>query len=90
LAAIKIEAFVGQPPCPGCQELERLCREMQDRFGDRLECLLYQGAAGMGRMEALGLKIVPALVIEGLIRIEGICPTRETFFKGLEEVGFKP
>jgi hypothetical protein len=38
-------------------------------------------------MEALGLKIVPALVIEDLIRIEGICPSRETLFKGLCEFG---
>lgn len=82
-----MEAFVGQPPCPGCRELEALCRGMQDHYGERLECLLYRGAEGMGRMETWGLKIVPALVIEGLIRIEGICPSRETLFKALREFG---
>lgn len=85
-----MEAFVGQPPCPGCRELEVLCREMQDHFGDRLECLLFRGAEGTGRMETWGLKIVPAMIVEGLIRIEGVCPSRETFLKALEEVGLKP
>jgi len=52
-----------------------------------MDCRLYAGAAGRERMEAQGLKVVPALVIEGLIRIEGICPSRETFLKALKEFG---
>ncbi len=84
---IKIEAFIGQPPCPGCLELEALCREMTNRWGEQLECRVYIGAEGQARMETLGLKIVPALVIENLIRIEGICPSRETLSKALQEFG---
>jgi hypothetical protein len=84
---IKIEAFIGRPPCPGCLELEELCREMNDRLGERIECRLYAGTEGRERMNILGLKVVPALVIETLIRIEGICPSRETFFKALREFG---
>ena len=85
--SIKIEVFIGQPPCPGCLELEDLCREMRARLGDRLEFCIYKGAEGQGRMALQNLKVVPALVIEGLIRIEGVCPSRETLFKALREFG---
>ena len=84
---VKIEAFIGQPPCPGCLELEDLCREMGERLGARLEFQIFKGQEGRERMKGLGLKVVPALVVEGLIRIEGICPSRETFFKALREFG---
>jgi hypothetical protein len=84
---VKIEAFIGQPPCPGCLELEELCREMSGRLGERLELKVFKGTEGRERMDALGLKIVPALVLEGLIRIEGICPSREMFLKALKEFG---
>lgn len=84
---IIIEAFIGQPPCPGCLELEELCRELTTRLAERLECRMYKGAEGRERMETLGLKMVPALVIENLIRIEGVCPGRETLFKALREFG---
>ena len=84
---IKIEAFIGQPPCPGCLELEDLCREMGNRLGERLELRVFKGAEGRERMAVLGLKVVPALLVEGLIRIEGICPSRETFSKALREFG---
>ena len=90
MPAIKIEAFVGQPPCPGCRELESLCQEMQGRFGNSLHLLIFKGVEGTGRMEALGLKVVPALIFEGLIRIEGVCPSRETFLKALNEFGLNP
>ena len=84
---IKLEAFVGQPPCRGCLELEDLCREMVAQLGDRLDCRLFKGPEGRERMERAGLKVVPAVVIEGLIRIEGICPSRETLIKALREAG---
>lgn len=87
MPAIKVEAYVGQPPCPGCRELEALCHEMQDRFGGALDLHIFKGVEGKGRMEAHGLKIVPALIFEGLIRIEGVCPSRETFLKALNEFG---
>jgi hypothetical protein len=40
-------------------------------------------------MAELGLKVVPAVVIEKLVRIEGICPSRETLWKALREFGLK-
>jgi hypothetical protein len=86
---IKIEAFIGQPPCPGCLELEDLCREMGARLGERLELRIHKGAEGQERMAELGLKVVPAVVVENLIRIEGICPSRETLWKALREFGLK-
>ena len=86
---VKIEAFIGQPPCPGCLELEDLCRETGARLGERLELRIYLGAEGQERMAELGLKVVPAVVIENLIRIEGICPSRETLWKALKEFGLK-
>lgn len=60
---------------------------MSRRLGERIECRLYAGAEGRERMGVRGLKVVPALVIEGLIRIEGVCPSRDTFLKALREFG---
>lgn len=84
---VKLEAFVGQPPCPGCLELEDLCREMMDQLGGRLDCRIFRGPEGREPMDRSGLKVVPAVVIAGLIRIEGICPSRETLIKALREAG---
>ena len=84
---VQLEAFIGEPPCPGCQELERLCAELKVSLVEQVHCVLYKGIGGKERMAELCLKVVPALVVEGLIRIEGICPSRETLFKALKEFG---
>jgi chromosome segregation protein len=86
---ITMEAFIGQPPCPGCQELELLCADLKGALGEQVQCVLRKGGAGRERMAELGLKVVPAVVIENLIRIEGICPSRETLWKALREFGLK-
>ena len=86
---IKIEAFIGQPPCPGCQELELLCADLKGALGEQVQCVLRKGVAGRERMAELGLKVVPAVVIGNLIRIEGICPSRETLWRALKEFGLK-
>ena len=51
--------------------------------------ILHKGIDGRERMAELGLKVVPAMVIEKLVRIEGICPSRETLWKALREFGLK-
>ena len=86
---VRLEAFIGEPPCPGCQELEQLCAELKASSGEQVHCVLYKGIGGKERMAELGLKVVPAIVIENLIRIEGICPSRETLWKALREFGLK-
>ncbi len=86
---VQLEAFIGEPPCPGCQELEQLCAELKGSLGERVHCVLHKGGDGKERMAELGLKVVPAIVIESLIRIEGISPSRETLWKALREFGLK-
>jgi hypothetical protein len=86
---IQLEAFIGEPPCPGCRELGQLCAELEVLLGEQVHCALYKGIDGKERMAELGLKVVPAVVIENLIRIEGICPSRETLWKALMEFGLK-
>jgi hypothetical protein len=86
---VRIEAFIGHPPCPGCQELEALCLEMERDLGERLALNLYRGRAAQTRFEELGLKVVPAIVIENMIKIEGVCPSKETLRKALKEVGLE-
>jgi hypothetical protein len=86
---VKIEGFIGQPPCPGCRELEQLCAELKVSLGEQVHCVLRKGIDGRERMMELGLKVVPAVVIENLIRIEGICPSQETLRKALREFGLK-
>jgi hypothetical protein len=86
---VQLEAFIGEPPCPGCQELEQLCAELKVSLGEQVDLILHRGIAGRERMADLGLQVVPAVVIERLVRIEGICPSRETLWKALREFGLK-
>ena len=86
---VQLEAFIGEPPCPGCRELEQMCAELKDSLGEQVHLILHRGIDGRERMAELGLKVVPAVVIEKLVRIEGICPSRETLWKALREFGLK-
>ncbi len=40
---VQLEAFIGEPPCPGCQELEQLCAELKVSLGEQVHCVLYKG-----------------------------------------------
>ena len=84
---VKLEVFSGDPPCPGCVALVELAQEVAARYEDELELTIYVGADAMEKFEAYQLFCVPAAVINGTIRIEGMCPSEATLNNALREGG---
>ena len=85
-----MEVFSGDPPCVGCKELLALADEYTDKYPGALEVIKYIGQAAMARFNELGLGCTPAVVIDELIRIEGVCPSKETLNAALQEAGIEP
>jgi hypothetical protein len=52
-----------------------------------LELVVYEGAEAMEKFEEYKLFCVPAAVINGRIRIEGMCPSEATLNNALREGG---
>jgi hypothetical protein len=72
---VKLEVFSGDPPCPGCIAIIDLAER------------IYAGADAMEKFEEYKLFCVPAAVINGTIRIEGMCPSEATLYNALREGG---
>ncbi len=84
---VKIEAFLSVPTCSGGVSLSRLLKEIQDEFGNKVEIITYKGRNEV--FERYNLTTAPALVIGGLVRIMGLCPSKESLISALKEVGLE-
>jgi hypothetical protein len=84
---VKLEVFSGNPPCPGCVALVELARRVAAKYEGGLELTIYVGAEGMQKFEEYKLFCVPAAVVNGSIRIEGMCPSEATLNNALREGG---
>ena len=87
---IKMEVFSGDPPCPGCIAVLALADEYAAKHPGTLEVIKYVGQAAMARFNELGLGCTPAVVIDEMIKIEGVCPSKETLNLALQEAGMEP
>lgn len=85
---VALEVFSGNPPCPGCVAIVDLAQRVKARYGDdELRLTVYSGEEGMAKFEEYGLFCVPAAVVNGSIRIEGMCPSEATLNNALREGG---
>jgi len=85
---VKLEVFSGDPPCPGCVAIIDLAKRVKSRYSDdELELTILQGDEAMAKFEEYGLFCVPAAVVNGSIRIEGMCPSEATLNNALREGG---
>jgi len=85
---VVLEVFSGNPPCPGCVAIIDLAKKVAARYPeDELSLTVYSGQEGMAKFEEYGLFCVPAAVVNGSIRIEGMCPTEATLNNALREGG---
>jgi len=84
---VKLEIFSGEPPCPGCVAIIDLAKDVATRYEEELELTIYEGEEGMEKFEAYRLFCVPAAVVNGTIRIEGMCPSEATLNNALREGG---
>jgi len=84
---VKMEVFSGDPPCSGCVDLLALADEYAAKYQDRLQVVKLIGKEAMAQFTKYQLVCTPAVVINGKIKIEGICPSRETLSNALVEGG---
>ena len=84
---VTLEVFSGDPPCPGCVALVELAQQVAAKYEDELELVVLKGAEAMEKFEAYRLFCVPAAVVNGTIRIEGMCPSEATLNNALREGG---
>ena len=84
---VKMEVFSGDPPCTSCAALLALADEYAGKYHGRLEVIKYIGKDAMTKFEEYGLWCTPAVVIAEMIRIEGVCPSKETLDAALQEAG---
>ena len=82
-----MEVFSGDPPCPSCKDVLALADEYSAKYKGKLEVIKYIGKGAMAKFEEYGLWCTPAVVIDEMIRIEGICPSRATLDRALKESG---
>ena len=87
--AVIMEVFSGDPPCTACKDLLALADEYAAKYPESLEVTKYIGQAAMARFNELGLGCTPAVVIDEMIRIEGVCPSKETLDAALQEAGIE-
>jgi hypothetical protein len=85
---VQLEIFSGNPPCPGCVAIIALAQNVAERYdASELQLTVYSGQEGMAKFEEYGLFCVPAAVVNGNVRIEGMCPTAATLNNALREGG---
>jgi hypothetical protein len=84
---VKLEIFSGDPPCPGCVAIMGLAKRVAAQYEGELELIIYEGAEGLEKFEEYRLFCVPAAVVNGSIRIEGMCPSQATLNNALREGG---
>ena len=85
---VRLEVFSGDPPCPGCVAIIDLAKRVEARYDGELELTIHEGAAGMEKFEEYRLFCVPAAVVNGTIRVEGICPSEATLNNALRGGGY--
>ena len=87
MSKVKIEAFLSIPTCSGGVSLSKLLKEIEEEFGDKIEIVTYKGRNEL--YEQYNLTAAPAVVVGGLVRIMGVCPSKETLISALREAGME-
>jgi hypothetical protein len=82
-----LEVFSGDPPCPGCVAIIDLAQRVAAKYEGELELTVLKGQEAMAKFEEYKLFCVPAAVVNGSIRIEGMCPSEATLNNALREGG---
>ena len=81
----RLEAFTAEPPCPGCLKLLELADKMKKEYGNKVEVIKHIGPCE--EFKKYGITVVPAVVIDGRIKLMGVCPSEKTLKTALWEAG---
>lgn len=86
---VRMEVFSGDPPCSGCIAVLALADEYAKKYKDKLEVIKLVGKQATAKFEEYKLGCTPAIVINEIIKIEGICPSHDTLDIALKEAGLE-
>ena len=84
---VKLEVFSGDPPCPGCVAIIDLAEKVCAEYAGEIELSVQSGQEALEKFTEYQLFCVPAVVVNGSIRIEGMCPSEATIKSALREGG---
>lgn len=84
---VQLEILIGDPPCPGCVAIVDLAERVAAKYPGELELAVLSGDGAVPKFEEYNLYCVPAAVVNGSIRIEGMCPSEATLNNALREGG---
>ena len=87
MAGLKIEAFFSTPACPQSTAIIQLLNEIAEDYGQDVEIVTYEGPSEV--FEKYHLTATPAVVVEGLIKMMGFCPSKESLVLALKEMGLE-
>ena len=87
MGRLKIEAFLSTPPCPNSLALVGLLHEMVEEYNEKVELITYEGSNET--FDHYHLTSTPAVVVEGLIKMMGFCPSKESIVSALQEIGLE-
>lgn len=87
MSKVKIEAFVSISTYSGGVTLSKLLKEIEGEFGDKVEIVVYKGRNEL--FEEYNLTAAPAVVVGEMIKIMGVCPSKETLVSALREAGLE-
>ena len=87
MSKVKIEAILSIPTCSGGVSLSKLLKEIEEEFGDKVKVITYKGRNQL--FEKYNLTAAPAVVVGELVRIMGVCPSRESLISALKETGLE-
>ena len=87
MTMVRMEVLSGDPPCPGCLAILELADEFALKYKGRLDVTKLIGEEAIAKFEEYKIGCVPAIAINGKIRIEGISPSRTTLANALREGG---
>jgi predicted DsbA family dithiol-disulfide isomerase len=83
-----MEVLSGDPPCPGCVAILGMGGRYAEKYpADELTVKKYVGKDALEKYKEYDLSCVPAVVINGVIKIEGTAPDEGTMNNALREGG---
>jgi hypothetical protein len=86
--SVLMEVFSGDPPCPGCVAILAMGDRYAQKYpADELTVKKYVGQEALDKYAEYDLSCVPAVVINGVIKIEGTAPDEGTMNNALREGG---
>ena len=87
MSKVRIEAFLSIPTCSGGLSLTKLLEEIQGELGDQVEITTYKAPTEL--FEKYHLTVAPAVVVGELVKIMGVCPSKESLLSALREAGLE-